>query len=70
LYSYYFLTQSPREKFSNFAGHSIGNIIGAFVASRFAVTWGANFVRWVMIVIIAVTVLHLFDIVDFKALFL
>ena len=48
--------------------HSIGNIIGAYVASRFAVTWGANFVRWVMIVIIAVTVLHLFNIVDFKAL--
>ena len=48
--------------------HSIGNIIGAFVASRFAVTWGANFVRWVMIVIIAVTVLHLFNIVEFKAL--
>jgi uncharacterized protein len=48
--------------------HSIGNIIGAYVASRFAVTWGANFVRWVMIVIIAVTVLHLFGIVDFQAL--
>lgn len=48
--------------------HSIGNIIGAYVASRFAVTWGANFVRWVMIVIIAFTVLHLFGIVDFQAL--
>lgn len=48
--------------------HAIGNIIGAFVASRFAVTWGANFVRWVMIIIIAVTVLHLFGIVDLKAL--
>jgi uncharacterized protein len=44
--------------------HSIGNIIGAYIASRFAVTWGANFVRWVMIVIITVTVLHLFGIVD------
>jgi hypothetical protein len=40
-----------------------------YIPSRFAVTWGANFVRWVMIVIIAVTVLHLFGIVDFKVLF-
>jgi uncharacterized membrane protein YfcA len=48
--------------------HSIGNIIGAYLASHFAVAWGVNFVRWVMIVIIVVTVLHLFHIVDFKAL--
>ncbi len=48
--------------------HAIGNIIGAYVASRFAVSWGANFVRWVMIVIIAATVLHLFGIVDYRAM--
>ena len=48
--------------------HAIGNIIGAYIASHFAVAWGANFVRWVMIVIIAFTVLHLFGIVDFNAL--
>jgi hypothetical protein len=48
--------------------HAIGNIIGAYIASHFAVAWGANFVRWVMIVIIAITVLHLFGIVDFQAL--
>jgi len=48
--------------------HAIGNIIGAYVASHFAMTWGANFVRWVMIVIIAATVLHLFGIVDYKML--
>ena len=34
--------------------HAIGTIIGAFVASRFAVSWGANFVRWVVIVVIVV----------------
>jgi len=34
--------------------HAIGNIIGAFVASRFAVSWGANFVRWVVIIVIVV----------------
>jgi hypothetical protein len=32
------------------------------------VTWGADFVRWVMIVIIAITVMHLFGVIDFKAL--
>lgn len=48
--------------------HSVGNIIGAYVASHFAVTWGANFVRWVMIVIIAAMVLHLFGIVDYRAM--
>ena len=28
--------------------------VGAYVASHFAVAWGANFVRWVMIAIIAI----------------
>ena len=27
---------------------SVGNVIGAFVASRYAVTWGANFIRYVI----------------------
>ncbi|MBN2173304.1 MAG: sulfite exporter TauE/SafE family protein [Bacteroidales bacterium] len=48
--------------------HAIGNIIGAYMASHFAVAWGANFVRWVMIVIIAVTVLHLFGVFDFQTI--
>lgn len=34
--------------------HAIGNIIGAFIASRYAVTWGANFVRWFVIVVIVI----------------
>ncbi len=34
--------------------HAIGNVMGAFIASRFAVSWGANFVRWVIIVVIIV----------------
>jgi uncharacterized membrane protein YfcA len=49
--------------------HAIGNIIGAYVASHFAVKWGANFVRWVMIVVIGISVLQLFQILDIKALF-
>lgn len=45
---------------------AIGNVIGAFVASRMAVSWGANFVRWVMVVIVLFTSAHLFGIVDVK----
>lgn len=48
---------------------SIGNIIGAFVASRFAVSWGSGFIRWVMIVVIVITGLQLLDVYDFKTIF-
>jgi hypothetical protein len=46
--------------------HSIGNIIGAYIASKWAVEWGANFVRWMMIIIIALSVLQMFGVVDLK----
>jgi uncharacterized membrane protein YfcA len=32
--------------------HAIGNVIGAYIASRWAVNWGINFVRWMVIVFI------------------
>lgn len=32
--------------------HSIGNVVGAWIASHMAVEKGANFVRWIMIVVI------------------
>ena len=46
--------------------HAIGNIIGAYVASRFAVSWGANFVRWFVIVIIVIFASDLLGIVNIK----
>lgn len=46
--------------------HAIGNIIGAYVASRFAVSWGANFVRWVVIVVIVVFASDLLGIVNIR----
>jgi len=46
--------------------HAIGNIIGAYVASRFAVSWGANFVRWFVIVVIVVFASDLLGIVNIK----
>jgi uncharacterized protein len=49
--------------------HAIGNVIGAFVASRYAVAWGANFIRWFIIVIIFITSADLFGIIDIRAMF-
>ncbi|MFU8844945.1 MAG: sulfite exporter TauE/SafE family protein [Bacteroidales bacterium] len=46
--------------------HAIGNIIGAYLASHYAVAWGTNFVRWVIIIIIAITVFHLFGIINIR----
>lgn len=48
---------------------SVGNILGAFIASRYAGAWGANFIRYVIIVVIIITVLHLLNIFDFNTLF-
>lgn len=33
---------------------AIGNVLGGFVASHFAVNWGANFIRWILIIIIII----------------
>ena len=45
---------------------TIGNIIGAYVASRLAVKKGVNFVRWVIVVVILLTSGHLFDLYDIQ----
>lgn len=49
--------------------HSIGNIIGAYLASRYAVDWGANFIRWFIIVIILIASADLFGVIDLRGLF-
>ncbi len=46
--------------------HAIGNIMGAFIASRFAVSWGVNFVRWVVIIVIVVFASDLLGIVNIR----
>lgn len=48
---------------------SIGNVMGAFIASKFVMNWGANFVRYVIIVVILITIMHLLGVFDFKSLF-
>lgn len=49
--------------------HSIGNIIGAYLASRYAVEWGAHFIRWFIIVIILIASADLFGVIDLRGLF-
>lgn len=46
--------------------HAIGNIIGAYIASKWAIEWGANFVRWMMVAIIALSILQMFGVIDLK----
>jgi uncharacterized membrane protein YfcA len=48
---------------------SIGNVAGAWLATKYAVKWGANFVRWLLVVFIVITVFQLLGWVDFKAMF-
>jgi uncharacterized membrane protein YfcA len=48
---------------------SVGNVMGAWLATRYAVKWGTNFVRWVLVVFIIITVFQLLGWVDFKSLF-
>lgn len=48
--------------------HAIGNILGAYLGARWAVSWGANFVKWVMIIIIFITSVHFLGVVNLKEL--
>lgn len=42
---------------------AIGNMLGAWVGSKVAVSWGPKFVRWVLIVALVGSALRLFEIV-------
>lgn len=45
---------------------AIGNIIGAFIASRLAVKRGVDFVKWVIVVVILITTADMFGLYDIK----
>lgn len=49
--------------------HAIGNIIGAWLAARYAVEWGAGFVRWVIVVVILLSAGQLLGVFDLEPLF-
>jgi len=42
-----------------------GNMLGAFIASRFAVDWGPKFVRYVLLVVLFLASLKLFGVFDY-----
>jgi len=46
--------------------HSLGNIIGAWIASRMAIKKGVEFVRWVIIIVILVFSADLLGIISIK----
>ena len=49
--------------------HAIGNMVGAYIASKWAVNWGANFIRWMVVVFVAISCLHILHIIDFGKIF-
>ncbi len=42
-----------------------GNMLGAFIASKFAVSWGPKFVRYILIITIAIAAIKLTGLYDF-----
>ena len=54
-------------KMAAYAGiHAIGNVIGAILATHLGIKKGNNFIRWLMFVVIVLTALKLFGIIDFN----
>ncbi|PKP05345.1 MAG: hypothetical protein CVU11_00110 [Bacteroidetes bacterium HGW-Bacteroidetes-6] len=47
--------------------HAIGNVIGAFVASRIAIKKGADVIRWVLVGVIVVLTADMAGLIDLKA---
>jgi uncharacterized membrane protein YfcA len=45
-----------------------GSLIGGFVASHMAVSWGANFIRWAVVVIILITAAHILGIINLNGI--
>lgn len=46
--------------------HAIGNVIGAYIASKYATRINTQFLRWMLIAFIVLTVLDLFKIISIK----
>jgi uncharacterized membrane protein YfcA len=43
---------------------AVGNMLGAFVASRFAVNWGAKYVRYILLAVILLSALKLLGVFE------
>jgi uncharacterized membrane protein YfcA len=49
--------------------HAIGNMIGAYIASKWAIKWGMNFIRWIVVVFVVMSCLYMLNVIDFKDFF-
>jgi len=47
--------------------HAIGNVIGAFIASRIAIKKGSEIIRFVMIIVIAVLTADMAGLINIKS---
>jgi uncharacterized membrane protein YfcA len=47
---------------------AIGNVLGAVLASKLAIENGANFIRWVIAAVVAITAANVFGLIDIKSL--
>ena len=50
--------------------HAIGNVVGAFIASRLAVKKGVGFVRWILVAIILVAIIDFSGLISLKEYFM
>ncbi len=48
--------------------HAIGNVAGAFIASHWAIKFGSKFIRWIMIVLILVSIAQMFGVIDLRTI--
>lgn len=48
---------------------AVGNVFGAFVASRLAVSKGVVFVKWVIVIVVLLTAGDMFGLYDVKSAF-
>lgn len=48
--------------------HAVGNVIGAYIASKYAVQWGTNFVRWVIVIVIVFSISDLLGFFQIRTL--
>jgi uncharacterized membrane protein YfcA len=47
--------------------HGAGNMVGAFLASQYAIGWGAKFMRWFMIVVVLVCLADVVGLISIRS---
>ena len=48
--------------------HAVGNIIGAFLATQYAIGWGMKFLRWFFIAVVLVCLADVLQIIDLRTI--